>query len=63
MDIYTELDNFIEENEGQVTLTDVAKHFTDYGCNYTVDKTCEWLDSYFEDGYDLCDDYRKAMEI
>jgi len=27
-----------------------------------IDKACEWLDSYFEDGYDLCDDFRKAME-
>ena len=27
-----------------------------------IDKACEWLDSYFEDGYDLCNDFRKAME-
>jgi len=34
MDVYSELDNFVEENEGQVTLTDVAKHFAEYGYQY-----------------------------
>lgn len=34
MDIYAELDDFVEENEGQVTLTDVAKHFAEYGYQY-----------------------------
>ena len=43
MDIYTELDNFVEENEGQVTLTDVAKHFTDYGYQRAVEETHKWL--------------------
>lgn len=43
LDIYTELDNFVKENEGQVTLTDVAKHFGEYGYQYAVDKACEWL--------------------
>ena len=37
MDIYTELDNFVEENEGQVTLTDVAKHFAEYGYKYAIE--------------------------
>ena len=43
MDIYTELDNFVEENEGQVTLTDVAKHFADYGYQRAVEETHDWL--------------------
>ena len=43
MDIYAELDKFVEENEGQVTLTDVVKHFADYGYQYAIDKACEWL--------------------
>jgi hypothetical protein len=32
------------------------------GYECAVDKACEWLDSYFEDGYDLCNDFTKAME-
>lgn len=43
MDIYAELDDFVEENEGQVTLTDVAKHFAEYGYQHAVDKACEWI--------------------
>lgn len=34
----------------------------EHGYQYAIDKTCGWLDSYFEDGYDLCNDYHKAME-
>jgi len=41
MDVYAELDNFIEDNEGQVSLTDVAKHFAEYGYKYAVAKGCE----------------------
>lgn len=43
MDIYSELDNFIEENEGQVTLTDVAKHFTEYGYQHCREKALKVL--------------------
>lgn len=43
MDIYEELDNFIEENEGQVTLTDVAKHFTEYGYQHCREKALKVL--------------------
>lgn len=50
MDIYTELDNFVEENEGQVTLTDVAKHFADYAHQYAVDKAYELIEK-------LCDSH------
>lgn len=50
MDIYTELDSFVEENEGQVTLTDVAKHFSEYGYQYAVDNACELIDK-------LCDSH------
>jgi hypothetical protein len=43
IDIYAELDDFIEENEGQVTLTDVAKHFTEYGYQHCREKTMKVL--------------------
>lgn len=43
MDIYAELDNFVEENEGQVTLTDVAKHFAECGWKAATKATAEWL--------------------
>jgi hypothetical protein len=43
MDIYGELDNFIEENEGQATLTDVAKHFADYGYQHCREKVMKVL--------------------
>ena len=45
MNIYEELDNFVEKNEGQVTLTDIAKHFANYGYQYAVDKFCELLEN------------------
>ena len=44
MDIYAELDDFVEKNEGQVTLTDIAKHFADYGYKHAVDKFCDLLE-------------------
>lgn len=70
MDIYTKLDDFIEENEGQVTLTDVAKHFAEHGYQYAVDKACKWLaDRVAHDSIyypmatvHLIDDFRKAMQ-
>lgn len=70
MDIYAELDNFVEENEGQVTLTDVAKHFADYGYQYAVDRVCDLLaDRVAHDSIDypmatkhLMDDIRKEMK-
>ena len=43
MDIYAELDDCVEENEGQVTLTDVAKHFSNYGYQYAIEETYKWL--------------------
>ena len=46
MDIYGELDNFVEENEGQVTLTDVAKHFAEHGYQYAVEKVYRFLEKY-----------------
>jgi len=66
MDIYSELDNFVEENEGQVTLTDVAKHFAEHGYQYAVDKACEWLTNYFVNylqfDKQIISDFRKGME-
>ena len=41
MNIDAELNNFIEKNEGQVTLTDIAKHFY----QYAVDKFCDLLEN------------------
>lgn len=43
-------------------LCKVYIHGAEHGYQYAIDKACEWLDSYFEDGYDLCNDFRKAME-
>ena len=43
IDINKELDHFIEENEGKVTLTDVAKHFTEYGYQHCREKTLKVL--------------------
>jgi len=43
MNIYSELDNFARNNGGQMTLADVAKHFTKYGYWYAVENVCEWL--------------------
>ena len=46
-------------------ITEIDEAFDagyDKGYEYAIDKACEWLDSYFEDGYDLCNDFRRAME-
>ena len=48
IDIYGELDNLVEENEGQVSLTDAAKHFCDYGYQKAIDFACEFLDNNLE---------------
>ena len=69
MDIYAELDNFVEENEGQVTLTDVAKHFAEYGYQYAVEKIFKciedqaifgWIEDIEVDKF--LERIRKAME-
>lgn len=74
MDIYAELDNFVEQNEGQVTLTDVAKHFANYGYQYAVEKACKYFMrikecDFYEDKEsqanavdDFINRFRKAME-
>ena len=68
MDIYAELDNFIKKNEGQVTLTDVAKHFAKYGYQYAVDKAVEFLkekefgDWIEQEATSFIEDFRKAMQ-
>ena len=43
IDIYNEVDNFVEENEGEVTHTEIAQHFFKLGRNNVIDKACEWL--------------------
>ena len=43
IDIYNEVDNFVEENEGEVTHTEIAQHFFKLGRNNAIDKACEWL--------------------
>ena len=68
MDIYSELDNFVEENEGQVTLTDVAKHFAEHGYQYAVEKAVEFLkekefgDWIEQEASSFIEDFRKAMQ-
>lgn len=56
MDIYAELDNFVEKNEGQVTLTDVAQHFSEYGYQHAVDKICELMEKNMSEKYEI-DEY------
>ena len=46
IDIYNELDNFVEENEGEVTHTEIARHFFKLGRNNAIDMACEWLYEY-----------------
>lgn len=43
IDIYNEVDNFVEENEGEVTHTEIARHFFELGRNNTIAKACKWL--------------------
>lgn len=43
IDIYNEVDNFVEENEGEVTHTEIARHFFELGRNNAINKACEWL--------------------
>lgn len=75
IDIYAELDNFVEENEGEVSLTDVAKHFTEYSYKYAIENVCLWLkqhsfDYLIRDMYDdwiyddetMIKDIRKELE-
>lgn len=61
IDIYNEVDNFVEENEGEVTNTEIARHFFELGRNNAINKACEWLennlDGYLvieEDNYEGC---------
>lgn len=53
IDIYNEVDNFVEENEGEVTYTEIARHFFELGRNNAIDKACEWLEKYIE-WNDMC---------
>lgn len=70
IDIYNEVDNFVEENEGEVTNTEIAQHFFELGSNNAINKACEWLEETFKDGeviaplllVQLIDKYRKAMK-
>lgn len=74
IDIYNELDNFVEENEGEVTHTEIARHFFELGRNNAIDKACEWLhtalyldhERSIEHRYatleELLNDFRKAMK-
>ena len=52
-DIYNELDNFVEENMGEVTHTEIAQHFFELGRNNAINKACEWLE---QNAYHYCDD-------
>lgn len=59
IDIYNEVDNFVEENEGEVTNTEIARHFFELGRNNAINKACEWLDCYI-DNYLFIDAENKA---
>lgn len=43
IDIYNEVDNFVEENDGEVTNTEIARHFFELGRNNAINKAYEWL--------------------
>ena len=71
IDIYNEVDNFVEENEGAVTHAEIARHFFELGRNNAIDKACEWLYENMNDVgirfmrgdeiKDIVDLFRKAM--
>lgn len=76
IDIYNEVDNFVEENEGEVTNTEIAQHFFELGRNNAIDKGCKWLGgnfrvssfddtkivTHFSSMFDVLASFRKAME-
>ena len=53
IDIYSELDRYVEENMGDVSKTDIAKHFFELGQKSAINKACQWLDK----NLSLCIDY------
>lgn len=53
IDIYDELDRYVEKNMGDVSQTDIAKHFFELGQKDAIDKACEWLNK----NLSLCIDY------
>ena len=71
IDIYNEVDNFVEENEGAVTHAEIARHFFELGRNNAIDKAYEWLYENMNDVgirfmrgdeiKDIVDLFRKAM--
>ena len=69
IDIYNEVDNFVEENEGEVTHTEIARHFFELGRNNAIDKACEWLEKNVADIWNspcnpdkIVENFRKAMK-
>ena len=76
INIDNELCNYIDANDGQVTLGGLAEHFAEYGYQYAVDKACEWLSiidvneylkivpgfGYVIEDEDAIKGFRKAME-
>lgn len=76
IDIYNEVDNFVEENEGEVTNTEIAQHFFELGRNNAIDKACKWLGgnfrvssfddtkivTHFSSMFDVLSSFRKAMK-
>lgn len=76
IDIYNEVDNFVEENEGEVTHAEIARHFFELGRNNAIDKACKWLGgnfrvssfddtkivTHFSSMFDVLASFRKAME-
>ena len=72
IDIYNEVDNFVEENVGEVSHTEIARHFYEVGRNNAIEEACEWLDENMNDVgirfmrgdeiKDIVDLFRKAMK-
>lgn len=75
INIDNELCNYIDANDGQITLGKLAEHFALHGYRYAVDKACEWMRTHFgtpvgipqaksynDAMRELITEFRKAME-
>lgn len=71
IDIYNEVDNFVEENGGEVTHTEIAQHFFELGRNNAINNACEWIERNYHatpmGGYyylpeDCIEQFKQAMK-
>lgn len=65
IDIYNEVDNFVEENEGEVTNTEIARHFFELGRNNAINNACEWLlewETHQGEDVEVVEQFKQAMK-